>query len=169
MSLGSSQTLTMDTYVPSANGSTLWSYLPVFHSRSEVLCWVEKQKLTLHLSHILQVDIWGYGLVAITRKWPTHKQWNFLVSQNIFFGYNSTILSMKKTREVVIQKKLQLHWSSKLNYVCWWWGGDRFSVSMLCYLQLVSIFPFSYCTSTHIMSLCLVWKNRKKCQCNKLV
>ena len=112
----------------------------------------------------------GYGLVAIPRKWPTHKQWNFLVSKNIFFGYNNnTILSMRKTREVVVQKKLQLQWSSKLNYVCWWWGGDRFSVSMLCYLQLVSIFPFLYCTSTHIMSLCLVWKNRKKCQSNKLV
>ena len=26
----------------------------------------------------------GYGLVTIPRKWPTHKQWNFLVPKNIF-------------------------------------------------------------------------------------
>ena len=48
---------------------------------------------------------WGYGLVAISGKWPTHKQWNFLVSRNIFFGHNSTILSLRKTSEVVVRKK----------------------------------------------------------------
>ena len=41
-------------------------------------------------------------------------------------------------------------------------AGDMVSVSTLTYLQLVRFIPFSYGTSTQVISLqSLVWKNRK--------
>ena len=51
--------------------------------------------------------------------------------------YNMTIFSMRNTRTVDVQKKLQLHLLSKPNYCADSQGGFKLSVSMLSYLQLI--------------------------------
>ena len=62
-------------------------------------------------------------------------------------SYNNTILSIRNTRAVVIQKKLQLQWSLKHNYCAD--GGEGSGSQSPSSIKHSSVL---YCTSTHMLN-----------------
>ena len=149
-----------------------------FHTRSEVLhlvsenlpaTWVIFFKWLISLLLVIGKIHYnaGYWLMAILGKWPTHKQWNFLVSRNISFGAQYWV---SETQGKWLSKRNNSYSGHSKIIMCSDVEGRSVSVSTLSYLQLVRIDLFLYCTSTNVISLPrLVRKNRNKCQCNKLV